>query len=133
MSGEYEKRVNDAIDFLRAEVEKGFYSPDKEYLEILFYAAKDSIRNPVNNTTVLLFIMGYQGGTVHQVAEKLKTSVSDILDADEKRMEYLMRQAQKYRNTRDILEIPDMIKKHESQPYSLDLTEQEIEEIINNG
>lgn len=48
----------------------------------------------VPNTTALIFAMGYQGGTVHQVAGSLGVDVSDILNADADRMDDLLRLAQ---------------------------------------
>ena len=50
--------------------------------------------NAVPNSIVLMFIFGWQGGTVHQVAETLNVSVLDILNADFDRMQDLMRMAQ---------------------------------------
>jgi len=55
----------------------------------------------VPNTTALIFAMGYQGGTVHQVAADLGVTTSDILNADADRMGDLLRLAQAYRNSRD--------------------------------
>ena len=40
----YEKRVLDSIAHIRAEIEKGFYHPDKEPLEVIMYAAKESLK-----------------------------------------------------------------------------------------
>lgn len=58
--------------------------------------------NPLSNTEVLCFVLGWQGGTVHQVARCLPgVSVSDILDADAEQMRYLMRLAQ---------QVPSIIK-----------------------
>jgi len=54
----------------------------------------------VPNTTALIFAMGYQGGTVHQVAADLGVTTSDILNADEERMGELLRLAQAFRNKR---------------------------------
>lgn len=48
----------------------------------------------VPNTFALCFALGWQGGTVHQVAETLETTVQDILTADEDRMGVLLRLAQ---------------------------------------
>lgn len=50
--------------------------------------------NAVPNAVVLMFILGWQGGTIHQVAEKLGVKASDIHTADYARMDELMRQAQ---------------------------------------
>ena len=54
--------------------------------------------NAVPNSIVLMFILGWQGGTIHQVAETLGVSVADIQNADYLRMEELMRLAQTKRN-----------------------------------
>lgn len=48
----------------------------------------------MNNTAILCFILGWQGGTVHQVSEVLGLSVSTILDANTSEMELLCRKAQ---------------------------------------
>ena len=40
----YEKRVLDSIVYLRGEIEKGFYHPDKEPLEVIMYAAEESLK-----------------------------------------------------------------------------------------
>lgn len=50
--------------------------------------------NSVPNSIVLMFILGGQGGTIHQVARELNCNPSDIANADYGRMEELMRQAQ---------------------------------------
>ena len=36
----------------------------------------------ITNLEILLFIMGYQGGTVHQAAEDLDVSADKIINAD---------------------------------------------------
>ena len=59
---------------------------------------KMSQYNAVPNSIVLMFILGWQGGTIHQVAETLGVSVADIQNADYLRMEELMRLAQTKRN-----------------------------------
>ena len=46
------------------------------------------------NTAVLCFVMGNQGGTVHQVARDLGVEVNDILYADYDKMGELCRKAQ---------------------------------------
>ena len=40
----YEKRVLDSIAHIRAEMAKGFYHPDKEPLEVIMYAAQESLK-----------------------------------------------------------------------------------------
>jgi len=40
----YEQRVIDAIAYIRGEMAKGFYSPDKEHLEVVMYAAEESLK-----------------------------------------------------------------------------------------
>lgn len=49
---------------------------------------------PVSNLTALCFAMGQQGGTVHQVASDLGVDVADIINADDARMDDLLRMAQ---------------------------------------
>ena len=53
------------------------------------------------NSIVLMFILGWQGGTPEQVADTLGVNRSDIQNADYARMEDLMRLAQKVRNAQD--------------------------------
>lgn len=48
----------------------------------------------VTNLVALQFAMGYQGGTIHQMAEALRVSTDDILNADDDRMGELLRKAQ---------------------------------------
>jgi hypothetical protein len=50
--------------------------------------------NAVPNSIVLMFILGWQGGTINQVAEVLHVKPGDIQNADYARMEELMRDAQ---------------------------------------
>ena len=40
----YEQRVLDSIAHIRKEMEKGFYHPDKEPLEVIMYAAEEGLR-----------------------------------------------------------------------------------------
>lgn len=40
----YEQRVLDSIAHIRGELEKGFYCPDKEPLEVIIYAAEESLK-----------------------------------------------------------------------------------------
>ena len=40
----YEKRVLDSVAHIRAEMAKGFYYPDKEPLEVIMFAAEETIR-----------------------------------------------------------------------------------------
>jgi len=51
----------------------------------------------LTNTEILIFITGKQGGTVHQIAEKLGVTASDIINADYERMQQLCRAAQTVR------------------------------------
>lgn len=48
----------------------------------------------ISNTEILCFILGWQGGTVHQVAEALGVASELILNADYMLMQHLMRKAQ---------------------------------------
>jgi hypothetical protein len=52
----------------------------------------------VTNTETLCFVLGWQGGTVHQVAERLYVPVDDILTATPVRMRELCRLAQQRRD-----------------------------------
>jgi hypothetical protein len=49
----------------------------------------------LSNTEILCFIVGWQGGALHQLAEKLGVSTNEILNADYDQMQDLMRLAQK--------------------------------------
>jgi hypothetical protein len=53
------------------------------------------------NTETLMFIMGWQGGTIEQVASALHVSPRHILNADNKDMGELARAAQEVRRLRD--------------------------------
>ena len=57
----------------------------------------------VTNLVALQFAMGYQGGTVHQMAKALRVNTSDIINADGERMEDLLRAAQKHHVLREQL------------------------------
>ena len=48
----------------------------------------------LSNTEILCFVLGWQGGTVHQVAEILHVEIAAILDADHDQMHTLCRAAQ---------------------------------------
>lgn len=50
--------------------------------------------NAVPNSVVLMFVRGWQGGTIHQIARELDTTPTDIETADLDRMGVLMRLAQ---------------------------------------
>jgi hypothetical protein len=50
--------------------------------------------NAFTNMESLCFILGWQGGTLRQVADALSTTESDILNADNSRMHDLAREAQ---------------------------------------
>lgn len=64
------------------------------------------ISNPkITNTEILMFICGWQGGTLKQLAKFLKISEKDILEADYDRMQILCRKAQEKRNERDFSKI----------------------------
>ena len=41
----YEKRVLDSIAYIRDEMKKGFYAPDKEPLEVIMFAAEEALRS----------------------------------------------------------------------------------------
>jgi len=97
-----DSRLKAAIDYLRAEMAKGFYAPDKEYIETLIFYAEYGLRQKLSNAEILMFVRGWQGGTIHQIADELETTVYDIADADYDRMQDLMRLAQKKSSWKDI-------------------------------
>lgn len=51
----------------------------------------------MSNTEILCYILGWQGGTVHQVASELGETVETILHADDEQMGILARAAQQKR------------------------------------
>ena len=52
----------------------------------------------MTNTQILCFVLGWQGGTVHQVADALKIEPNWVLMADDNYMQILCRRAQQVRN-----------------------------------
>lgn len=48
----------------------------------------------VPNSVVLMFVRGWQGGTIHEIAAELGVTTTDIQNADFDRMIELMRVAQ---------------------------------------
>lgn len=58
----------------------------------------------LTNTEVLIFVMGHQGGTVHQVADALGIPASGIINAGREEMENLCRAAQYWRKRQEIME-----------------------------
>lgn len=54
----------------------------------------------LTNTHALCFVLGWQGGTVHQVARELGVNTQDILTADYDRMGELCRKAQQVKQER---------------------------------
>jgi hypothetical protein len=59
----------------------------------------------INNLTVLIFAMGWQGGTITQVAQALKIEAATIIAASEDDMGDLLRVAQAYRRMNDFVRI----------------------------
>ncbi len=88
-------RLSSAINYLRGEMENGFYAPDKEYIETLIFYAQDGLKQQISNTEILIFISGWQGGTINQIADFLGVTPIDIASADYDRMQDLMRLAQR--------------------------------------
>lgn len=74
----------------------------KKKFEPLFERKATMMRCPLSNTHVLCFVLGWQGGTIHQVAQELDVSNNTILDADEATMNWLCRLAQSVRNTNEM-------------------------------
>lgn len=58
----------------------------------------------LTNTEILIFILGKQGGTVHQVAETLGVTASEIINANYDKMQDLARAAQ-VRRTQELYNI----------------------------
>lgn len=48
----------------------------------------------MSNTAILCFVLGWQGGTIHQVAREIGSTTGEILDADYEAMGDLCRKAQ---------------------------------------
>jgi len=59
--------------------------------------AAEQYNQIVGNTEILMFIVGWQGGTVHQLAKHLGVTDREIMRADYKQMQDLMRLAQSKR------------------------------------
>lgn len=55
---------------------------------------RERLAKPLTNTEILCFVLGWQGGTVHQVAKALEVEVQYILDANHDQMLDLCRKAQ---------------------------------------
>ena len=55
----------------------------------------------LTNVEVLCFVLGWQGGTVHQVADELGVKVDEVLRADHKQMHHWCRMAQHIRKQRE--------------------------------
>lgn len=51
----------------------------------------------LTNTEILCYVLGWQGGTVYEVAKVIGTSPDSILNADDERLRFLCRLAQKAR------------------------------------
>lgn len=56
------------------------------------------LTNKFSNLEILCFILGWQGGTIYQVAEKLEVTPIQILNASEDRLKKLVRIAQHKRS-----------------------------------
>ena len=82
----------------------------------------------VTNLVALQFAMGYQGGTVHQMAKALRVDTSDILNADDERMSDLLRLAQKHHVLKEALKDKTVIKR-EAYQYIIN----ELNELIDGG
>ena len=82
----------------------------------------------VTNLVALQFAMGYQGGTVHQMAKALRVNTSDILNADDERMSDLLRLAQKHHVLKEALKDKTVIKR-EAYQYIIN----ELNELIDGG
>lgn len=54
----------------------------------------------LSNTRILIYVLGWQGGTLTQVAQELGVAGTVILEADEDGMDVLCRMAQRRENYR---------------------------------
>lgn len=84
----------------------------------------------IPNVTVLMFIMGFQGGTVHQCAKHLGLSVPEIINATPEMMENFMRLAQKIRNERNVSPAARNAVDLLEDNYSMEIAEPECWEAI---
>jgi len=84
-----------------------FYAACKSEFPSMFNACETLIRaatakrdceQRLSNTEILMFVRGWQGGTVDQIAAELGVTTLDIINADYDRMQDLMRLAQSKRN-----------------------------------
>ena len=76
----------------------------------------------VSNTVVLMFILGWQGGTIHQVAKELNVTTDDILFADHEKMGTLMRIAQqkgKMQHAKVVTELRHMVECFKDTPREI--------------
>lgn len=49
---------------------------------------------PLTNTEILCYVLGWQGGSIHQVARAMNVETDEVLAADATRMRELCRMAQ---------------------------------------
>lgn len=75
----------------------GRYSPEEHqaYLSKLSNKRTRAVERKLTNLEILCFVLGQQGGTVHQVARDLSVTANEILEADYEKMQELCRAAQK--------------------------------------
>jgi len=65
-------------------------------IEDTIESLEQEVRSPrISNTEILMFIVGWQGGTLKQLASHLKVAEDEILSADYAKMQDLMRLAQR--------------------------------------
>ena len=69
----------------------------------------------LTNTEILLFVSGYQHGTVDQVSKLLGCTANEIVNAGYAEMQKLIQQAQKYRNGQLLREQDVLIPLHPFQ------------------
>lgn len=79
----------------------------------------------VSNTVALRFTLGWQRGTVYEVADALGVCAADILDADEARMDVLLQLAQVKRSSPSISK-PDITSAYKSALGSQESKEEPI-------
>jgi|LakMenEpi03Aug12_release.lakeMendotaPanAssembly.Ray.scaffolds.fasta_scaffold355021_2 hypothetical protein len=83
-----------------------FHMLTKQEAESLleFLQSIEENKMSLSNTQTLAYILGWESGTVYQVAETLNVDVGEILDADVDKMRELSRLAQSIRGTKQFLQ-----------------------------
>lgn len=73
---------------------------------------REALLGRIHLTHALCFILGWQGGTVHQVAAELGVNICEILNADHEQAGDLCRKAQQVKRVNDIDARTKLLFKH---------------------